>query len=260
MQLKLANIENKLKIKLSKDFDILQKKIGNHENNIKRIQNLCSKKNWHKGEHLGPLMRQKQMLKNQNEIIINSKKIDIMAQFFKPTDMSQSQPNIFSSTKNNSKSGRSNVFAQSQQFDDRSAKIETETSQAQFPSLYKDPKARISLKNQAKLQRYKDDPDLIKFYIRQQFGSDIPVNAHPVSHQSAHIDEHYKVEKYLKGGVNKDDDNTNLCYLYDDYLEEFPDRRKEEQALAESQKLAYADVRNQIYNMLNLKAAKHKDY
>lgn len=87
MNVKMSNEQNKLKIKLAKDFDILQKQIALHENDIKRLQNLSTKKAWNRGETLGELYRLKSTLTNQNEIIQNSKKIDIVAQFFKPQEM-----------------------------------------------------------------------------------------------------------------------------------------------------------------------------
>lgn len=55
LNLELDNQQNKLKIKLSKDFDILQKQIALHENDIKRLQNLSCKKALSRGENLGEL-------------------------------------------------------------------------------------------------------------------------------------------------------------------------------------------------------------
>ena len=79
-----SNEENKLKIKMAKDFDVLKKQIAQHENDIKRIQNFSTKKAYSRGNSQGDLYRLKATLKNQNEIIQNSKKIDIASNFFKP--------------------------------------------------------------------------------------------------------------------------------------------------------------------------------
>lgn len=66
---KLNNEENKLKIQMAKDFDVLKKQIHLHENDIKQIQNLTTKKALEVGENKGELYRLKNTLKNQNEII-----------------------------------------------------------------------------------------------------------------------------------------------------------------------------------------------
>ena len=77
MKVKNANFENKLTIKMAKDFDVLVKKMTLHENDIKRIQNVSKKKAQARGEHQGELIRLKNTLKKQNEIITNSKKKDL---------------------------------------------------------------------------------------------------------------------------------------------------------------------------------------
>ena len=72
---KLNNEENKFKIQMSKDFDVLKKQIHLHENDIKQIQNLTTKKALEVGENKGELYRLKSTLKNQNEIIQKSKSL-----------------------------------------------------------------------------------------------------------------------------------------------------------------------------------------
>ena len=71
-----SNEENKLKIRMAKSFDVLKKQIAQHENDIKRIQNFTTKKAFARGSTQGELYRLKATLKNQNEIIQNSKKIE----------------------------------------------------------------------------------------------------------------------------------------------------------------------------------------
>jgi hypothetical protein len=60
---------------MSKDFDVLKKQIHLHENDIKQIQNLTTKKALEVGENKGELYRLKSTLKNQNEIIQKSKSL-----------------------------------------------------------------------------------------------------------------------------------------------------------------------------------------
>lgn len=69
LNLKLDNEQNKLKIKMTKNFDILQKQISLHANDIKRIQKDSTKKAWDIGTNLGELLRLKATLKHQTETI-----------------------------------------------------------------------------------------------------------------------------------------------------------------------------------------------
>lgn len=177
-----------------------------------------------------------------------------MSQFFKPKDTVGSMKTGFSNG-GKSKQSRQNPFMNTtgQNSQGLMEGSNTRTSGLKCPSIYKDRNKALSMKNAMHLKQIKKSPELIKFYIRQKFGSDIPVNARLENYQQGYIDEHYKVEKYLHGSTDPSEDISNLCYLYDDFLEEVPDRHLEEQAMQESQKAQYADVRKQIYNMLNLR-------
>ena len=75
--MKLDNDENKLMIKMAKEFDVLIKRIALHENDIKRIQNMSKNKAILKGERQGELVRLKNTLRKQNDIIQKSKKKDV---------------------------------------------------------------------------------------------------------------------------------------------------------------------------------------
>lgn len=243
MNVKMANEQNKLKIKLAKDFDVLQKQIALHENDIKRLQNLSTKKAWNRGETLGELYRLKSTLKNQNEIIQNSKKIDIVAQFFKPHEMNTLGKTGFSGNtqkKSYIKGGMSTTNAIS---DSKNA----------MPSINNNKNKVMSMRTKKQLENLKKNPELIKFYIRQKFGSDIPINARLENYQQGYIDEHYKVEKYLKGSNDAGMDSSQLCHLYDDFMEEIPDKDKDDKAYHDSLKIQNEEVRKTIYDMLNLR-------
>ena len=127
-------------------------------------------------------------------------------------------------------------------------------SNTKYPSISQAQKTKMqSQKTINQLRNLKKNPELIKFYIRQKFGSDIPVNARLESYQQGYIDDHYKVEKYLKGSNQGGMDSSQLCHLYDDYLEEIPDKDQDQKAYQESLRLQNAEVRKTIYDMLNLR-------
>ena len=84
-----------------------------------------------------------------------------------------------------------------------------------FPSIIME-RPRYAIKN---LENLKASPDLIRFYIKQKFGADIPVNAKLESYQQGD-NQHHKIEKYLKGKSKEDEDGIYLAHLYDDFLNE----------------------------------------
>jgi hypothetical protein len=62
-----------------------------------------------------------------------------------------------------------------------------------------------------------------KFYIRQQFGSDRPVNLKKSDLQETG-DNHHKIEKYLiDDDIKKKRQLPSLTALYDDMLDEIPE-------------------------------------
>ena len=95
-----------------------------------------------------------------------------------------------------------------------------------YPSLTATKKLRIA--NIERIKDYKNDGELIKFFIRQKFGTDIPINTNMETYNKGFTDDHYKVEKYLVGSSDRQDGTSKLCHLYDDYLTEIPDKEKNE--------------------------------
>lgn len=130
-------------------------------------------------------------------------------------------------------------------------------SQEKCPSIYKkDNERAISQRTSSNLKRLKNNPELIKFYIRQQIGTDVPVNTKIENFQQGYVDGHYKVEKYLQGGVDSDADISNLCYLYDNHLTEIPGKFREIKTEREKTRLANSDMRKGIYDILNIREKK----
>ena len=74
-EIKLKNAENNLIIKMKKEFDVLQKKKGLHENDIQRIQGITSKYAMKRGLTEGELKRKKSRAREQNDIIGQTKQI-----------------------------------------------------------------------------------------------------------------------------------------------------------------------------------------
>lgn len=106
-------------------------------------------------------------------------------------------------------------------------------SGTKYPSL-NGTKKNTGSRTLNQLKSLKKNPELIKFYIRQKFGSDIPVNARLESYQQGYTDDHYKVEKYLQGVNDGGGDSSQLCSLYDEFLEEIPDKDSEDRVYQDS--------------------------
>ena len=75
---------------------------------------------------------------------------------------------------------------------------------------------RVAIRN---LESLKMSPDLIRFYIKQKFGADIPVNEKLESYQQGD-NQHHKIEKYLIGKSKEEAEGIYIAHLYDDHLNE----------------------------------------
>lgn len=126
--------------------------------------------------------------------------------------------------------------------------IDTRNTGSKFPSLVLErPKAGVK-----QIQEVKRGPELIRFYIKQKFGADIPVNAKLESYQQGD-DQHHKIEKYLKGKTKADEDAIYLARLYDDHLNEVPEIRYGD-SLVDKSKHVQNETRSRITEMLNVHA------
>jgi len=57
----------------------------------------------------------------------------------------------------------------------------------------------------------------------------------------------------LKGSNDAGMDSSQLCHLYDDFMNEIPNKDQEDKAMQESLKIQNEEVRKTIYDMLNLR-------
>lgn len=108
---------------------------------------------------------------------------------------------------------------------------------------------KLAVKN---LEEVKKGKELIRFYIKQKFGADIPFNAKLESYQQGD-DQHHKIEKYLKGKSKEDDQGIFLGRLYDDHLTEKPNLRYSDTIVDNSKQLK-SETRTKITEMLNVSA------
>eukprot|EP01016_Furgasonia_blochmanni_P009439 TRINITY_DN13911_c0_g1_i1.p1 TRINITY_DN13911_c0_g1~~TRINITY_DN13911_c0_g1_i1.p1 ORF type:complete len:319 (+),score=68.51 TRINITY_DN13911_c0_g1_i1:61-957(+) len=200
LDLKLHNTENKLKIKMAKEYEVLKKQIGLHENEIKRIQNLAIKSNLKKGIDDGELKRTKDKSRKQNDIISQTKLVDsaAMHQFVTP----QSAPPMLLRKGSSISPGRTE---------------KNKRSQTGIGSPSNNRGGNITY-----LKGLISSGNLTKFYIRQQYGQDLPVNVRQNVYAKESGDNHHKIEKYLIDTSKKNFDRKKvppLTALYDDNLE-----------------------------------------
>ena len=119
-------------------------------------------------------------------------------------------------------------------------------SPSRLPSLLVDrPKPGVR-----QIELLKKNPEMIRFYIRQKFGHDIPVNSKLESYQQGD-DQHHKIEKYLKAKTKEGEDGIHLAHLYNDDLKEREDLRFAGGANDKS-KLPKNETKQRIVEMLNM--------
>lgn len=188
---KINNEENKLIIQMGKEFDVLRKKTTLHENEIKRIQGLAMKHALHKGETESEIKRAKNRARKQNFIIEDTKKIR------------REETNLETSM---SPGGTMTGRAKSSQ--------KSQMATWALTSL------NFSLLNRYTVHELKNinkTGNVTKFYIRQQFGKDRPVNKKDIEYETG--DNHHKIEKYLLNDKElKKQTLPSLTKMYDDNL------------------------------------------
>jgi hypothetical protein len=192
LQSKLKNEENKLIIRMKRDYDILKKKTSLHENEIKKIQGLAAKFAMQKALHDGELRRGKDKSRKMNDILGDTKGI--------------STGGFTNTTKGFRSSGGygSEKFSRvgSQQLGSgtmTSTDIASKTTAEFIKTLSK-------------------SPNVIQFYLKKSYGEEPPVNVKPVNY--AHEDKlsHKKVEIYLHNKTEKKNEIPALTSLYDNEL------------------------------------------
>lgn len=208
MKTKLLNDEHKLIINMKKEFDVLQKKIHLHENEIKRIQGLANKYAMKKGKFEGELKRRKYRANEQNQIIKLSKKIESTyrnsrSQSNESLEQGQSKPafNFTSSEQanqynngTNSPTRRGRTFTQNMFGEQKNMTITT-------------------------IRNMINTGNISRFYIKQKYGADLPVNRIPSIQTKEEGDGNNKIEKFLKAKKkSKLEILPSLTDLYDQNL------------------------------------------
>ena len=200
MKTKLLNDEHKLIINMKKEFDVLQKKIHLHENEIKRIQGLTSKYAIKKGNFEGELKRRKYRAIEQNQIIKLSKKIESISR--SPSNSSAEQGVTHS------------IFNQNADGVGMGGSIS--------PSFKRSKSHALTMFGEQKnmtittLRNMINTGNISRFYIKQKFGADLPVNRVPSIQIKEEGDNNNKIEKFLKAKKkNKLEILPSLTDLYD---------------------------------------------
>ena len=210
MKTKLQNDEHKLIINMKKEFDVLQKKIHLHENEIKRIQGLASKYAIKKGHFEGELKRRKYRSNEQNQIIKLSKKIESsMMQSHSPAkesfDKSPNNSMLMNTNNQNNEIGSNNGLT--------SPSFKRTKSHAYTMFGEQKNMTVTTLRNMI------NTGNVSRFYIKQKFGADLPVNRVPAIQTKEEVDDNNKIEKFLKAKKkNKLEILPSLTDLYDNNL------------------------------------------
>lgn len=207
MKTKLLNEEHKLIINMKKEFDVLQKKIHLHENEIKRIQGLSSKYAMKKGKFEGELKRRKYRSSEQNQIIKQSKKIESSFQRSRSPNKDSPEQGPSANTFNNFNNEQANTYnntPNSPTF--RKGRTHTYTMFGEQRNM-----TVTTLRNMI------TTGNISRFYIKQKYGADLPVNRMP-SIQTKE-EGNNKIEKFLKAKKkSKLEILPSLTDLYDHNL------------------------------------------
>jgi hypothetical protein len=212
LERKLQVEENNLTIRMNREFDILKKQIHLHENEILRIQGIATKYAWKKGQQDGELKRCKSKSRKQNTLLGETKSVNTTERGEKKS--STMSPGGMNETATSKKMGQS--FAQFAQT---------------FTSL--NTREHVPLLKQAAKGQ-----NLTRFYIRQKFGFDLPINVNSQALNSQSGDNHHKIEKYLHYD-KREKRNTipALTSLYDNNLQPIEIIRDETERITEEEQM-----------------------
>ena len=211
MKTKLQNDEHKLIINMKKEFDVLQKKIHLHENEIKRIQGLAAKYAVKKGKFEGELKRTKYRSSEQNTIIKQSKKIE--SSFVQSKSGSNESPE--KSPRNTFIGNNNNNFNDNASNSNFGGTATLKRSKTHAYTMFGEQKnATVTT-----LKSMINTGNISRFYIKQKFGADLPVNRIPSIQTKEEGDGNNKIEKFLKAKKkNKLEILPSLTDLYDNNM------------------------------------------
>ena len=183
LQDKMNNEENKLIIRMKRDFDVLKKKTHLHENEIKKIQGLAAKYAMQKASQDGELKRMKAKSRKFNDILV----------------LNQGSSNGGLSPKSSSpvQGKRNSQYFNSMAFNTTEGMNKTQVD---------------VIKGMAK------SSNVIKFHLKKSYGEELPQNVKPTNYANEDKLSHKKVEIYLGKKIEKKDEIPNLTSLYDEHL------------------------------------------
>lgn len=189
LESKLKNEENKLTIKMKRDFDVLSKKTHLHENEIKKIQGLASKYAMQKAIEDGELKRTKAKSKKFNELLIATRGTNLRP---------------------NAEGALSPVGSTAGIIGKRTSQFMSSIT-LNSTDFYNRPNLEY-VKGLGRSQ------NVIKFHLQKSYGEDVPVNMKKTNYANEDKLSHKKVEIYLKKEIEKKDEIPQLTSLYDEFL------------------------------------------
>lgn len=181
-KIKLHNEKNKAVINNERELNTINKQISLKYNSIKKIQNFSSKKYSNIGNNMGELIEMKDRLRKQNNIINNCKKIQ---------------------SNNNGNSSKDKVIDSNRVRNSSINNISTNNN--------------TYLNNKRKILKLLQSKYIIKFYIRNKYGNQMPVN---VKNNNNYNNNKNNITKYLNDNSNCYDNDrlNNITQLYDSNL------------------------------------------
>jgi len=195
LESKMSNEENKLIIRMKRDFDVLMKKTHLHENEIKKIQGLAAKYAMQKALNDGELKRMKAKSKKMNDILVSVQGSGTGGVTGMTATRSPVSLPPFQSGFGTGKRGSNFHNSVTLNSTDMSNKTNTEYAKQLTKS-----------------------PNVISFHLKKSYGEEPPVNAKPVNYANEDKLSHKKVEIYLVNKIEKKDEIPPLTSLYDAFL------------------------------------------
>ena len=189
---KLELEEDRLIIRMKKEYEVLKKKMYLHENEIKRVHGLGAKIAWKKGERDGEIRRAKMRARKQNHIIESSKSLRRSENLL---------PELSSSPHRNCKTDRVRRSAYS------------EASWTLSPSIFS-TRERDNLRD---LKQLIKEDGITKFYIRQRNEHELPINVKSTEYGA--LPSRHKIEKLLIRESDREKlELPSLSKMYDEGL------------------------------------------
>jgi len=197
LESKMSNEENKLIIRMKRDFDVLMKKTHLHENEIKKIQGLAAKYAMQKALNDGELKRMKAKSKKMNDILVSVNGSSTGGIMGMTSNRSPVSLPPFNGSHGTGMTKRGSHFHNSITLNSTDMSNKTNTEYA---------------------KQLTKSPNVISFHLKKSYGEEPPVSAKPVNYANEDKLSHKKVEIYLVNKIEKKDEIPPLTSLYDEFL------------------------------------------